>query len=76
MVRSCQRVLGGAGKVMEMRGGSKYLAPAAWSSTVAVLDEEMGGANLALGHARHGARSRTSAMVGGHVVLELLGVGA
>jgi hypothetical protein len=53
-----------------------YLSPAAGSSAVAMLDEKMGSANLALGDTGNCTGTRTSAMVRGHVVLEFLGVGA
>ena len=52
------------------------LAPAAGATAVAMLDEQVGGADLALGDARDGAGSCACAMVGGHVVLELVRVGA
>lgn len=41
-----------------------------------MLDEKVGGANLALGDTRNGARTGARAVVGSHVVLELLGIGA
>jgi hypothetical protein len=63
---------------MELLGVSwsetTYLSPAAGSSAVAMLDQKMGSADLALGNTRDGARTRTGAVVGGHVVLELLSV--
>lgn len=52
------------------------LAPAAGSATLAVLDEEVGGADLALGDAGGGSRAGTGTVVGGHVVLQFVGVGA
>lgn len=56
--------------------GRAYLAPARGPPGVAMLDEQVGGANLALGDARGGAGTGAGRVVGGHVVLELLGVGA
>lgn len=41
-----------------------------------MLDEQVGGADLALGDARDGAVAGARAVVGSHVVLELLAVGA
>lgn len=41
-----------------------------------MLDEKMGSSDLALGDTGNGTGTRTSAVVGGHVVLELFGVGA
>lgn len=55
---------------------STYLSPAARPSALAVLDQQMGGADLALSGIRSFARAGASAVVGSHVVLELLGVGA
>lgn len=53
-----------------------YLAPAARSSTVAVLHKKMRSTDLALRDSRDSTRSRPCAMMGGHVMLELLGVGS
>ena len=41
-----------------------------------MLDKQVGGTDLALGDAGHGALPGAGGVVGGHVVLELLGVGA
>lgn len=57
-------------------GAYIYLSPAARSSAIAVLDQQVGGANLALGDARDGTGSGTGTVVLGHVVLQLLRVGA
>lgn len=53
-----------------------YLSPAAGASAVAVLDQQVGGANLALRDTRDGAGALAGAVVVGHVVLQLLAVGA
>ena len=53
-----------------------YLAPAAGSAAITMLNKKVGCANLVLGDTGDGPGARTSAVVGGHVVLELLGVGA
>lgn len=54
----------------------KYLFPAAWPAAVAVLDQQVGGADLVIRDAGNGAGAGAGAVVGGHVVLELLGVRA
>lgn len=41
-----------------------------------MLDEQMSSTDLTLGHAGDGAVAGSGAVVGGHVVLELLAVGA
>lgn len=53
-----------------------YLAPAAGSAAVTVLDKQVGSADFALGNAGDGAGTGAGAMMGGHVMLELVGVGA
>jgi hypothetical protein len=53
-----------------------YLSPAAGSSAVAVLDQKVGSANLALRDTGDGTGTRAGAVVCGHVVLKLLGIGA
>lgn len=53
-----------------------YLSPAAGAAAVAVLDEQMRRADLALGDTRDGLVPGAGAVVSGHVVLELLAVGS
>jgi hypothetical protein len=55
------------------RGADSYLPPTGWSPRLLVLDEQVGGADLA----RLGALSdQAAAVVLGHVELQLLRVGA
>lgn len=51
-----------------------YLSPAAWSSAILVLDEQVSSANLALWHTGDSSKARSGAVVLGHVVLELFRV--
>ena len=55
-----------------------YLSPARGPAAVAVLDQQVGGADLAGGHVDGlgAGKGAGGTVVGGHVVLELLGVGA
>lgn len=56
--------------------GDVGLAPRAGAAGVAVLDEQMGGADLVLWDAGDSTVAGASAVVGGHVVLEFLAVGS
>lgn len=53
-----------------------YLSPAARPSTAAVLDQQVSGTDLALANIRNSSRSATSAVVDGHVVFKLVGIGS
>jgi hypothetical protein len=55
--------------------GNVGLAPGRGPARVAVLDEQVGGADLALGGVGQGALAR-GGVVSGHIVLEAVGVGA
>lgn len=54
-----------------------YLSPARRAPAVLVLDQQVGSADLSLWHGNSlGSCAGASAVVGGHVVLQLLGVGS
>lgn len=53
-----------------------YLSPATGPPAVAMLDEQVGGANLPLEGAWGGGVLGTGAVMGGHVVFQFVRVGA